>query len=1238
MAIQQRHCQSIFICLIFSFITSHLLIAHDCNGNEHRYSRLWWYEVKNNGTNSTTSVNYNHTVPSPLLLLNSSKLSIMNYDKQQRQPQHFGLTDNELMTQASKLSSKMTRIMVPTATTTINTANNNNVINSNGHINNNDHHHHYHDVIHLQQQQQLLNQNLNTISTRFDDDVNENGSQLFQQQPQQQIFQFKKETEPENVLINATTINNNVNNGQEKPAASNSRPFFQSPSSSFGTHQSLFNGFIQQQQQQQQQQRQRFLPQFRQHQQQQQQHLLNPTQPQHSYSDRIWNFFDTNINRGMNNQRPKSWRTFDQQQQQQQNQELNDSGSINSIVDSYIEKLMKRNQLRSNSSSSASTTNMKNSKSQKDDNNSSNTLSLNMNRKKNPEEKEKFRKLIQTIFDNTPRKSFNYGSASGFDDDDDDDNDNDEQQMIHQQKNDSTSDEDSFMTNDGDQNETNGNKVDENVTDNHHDGDEDIVDKIVDNNDDVEVDTDSDSDSDDLTNDDDDDDDEDEPREAAGRLIKKEPKIEQSSILNPDDDDEVDNQYLRNNNTTNREQFGARKTIQRKTTTAGNSSIVRQQKRHNHHHHHNLTAPAKKKFLFNNRNSFQTTTPPSSSSIMMTTTTENPLIIVDSDTTVIPTKIDDGDGVDISGEMDESLNLSDENFVGLEELNLNSLDNQTITTTTTTTTTNQTPTIDEDDDDENLKNQLIRKRKPQHVGKWMDAETFELRNDDDNDDDDDDDENEDDADDHHKLSVSTKSPPVVDIDFKPVVRKPVMLGKDHFLISTNNKHRLSNNLPRFIRQNKPTTITNDESMIQLEHTLPGMPGEDYPVFSSIPRTRFNCLDHKWPGYYADIDTHCQVFHICQSGGRKNSFLCPNGTMFNQRLFICDWWHNVQCDEQAEHYELNAQIYNDDQHNWDSIRLKTVTGKVIESKPKSQPLRVSIRRMALLDNIDNSTDDQSTTTTALDLIDNQTTTTTTTELPTTTTMKSTFKTTESPLFITESSLPFGARHTKFRHQTSKLKNLDRKSLSLLQEREQTTTTTASPITAVTTTSTAATTIMATIRQPIQQQRKYSGVKGGGNGRGNVNGELSKFSRVIQEHKAKSSLSIANQWNNHHFHQQKPQLQQQQQKQKLKQKQKQQIHSPAKISDNNNVATKFTRHKFAHQSQLTRTTQLPQLLSTSSILTNGHSSSSSSSKSSSPKSSSPKSLRFQSSPTMMIMSSLITPAPMRISTRPGKYYRT
>lgn len=51
------------------------------------------------------------------------------------------------------------------------------------------------------------------------------------------------------------------------------------------------------------------------------------------------------------------------------------------------------------------------------------------------------------------------------------------------------------------------------------------------------------------------------------------------------------------------------------------------------------------------------------------------------------------------------------------------------------------------------------------------------------------------------------------------------------------------------------------------------------------------------GFYADPEARCQVFHVCglSSGLRpQQSFLCPNGTLFNVQVKTCDWWTNVEC--------------------------------------------------------------------------------------------------------------------------------------------------------------------------------------------------------------------------------------------------------------------------------------------------------------------------------------------------------
>jgi len=96
----------------------------------------------------------------------------------------------------------------------------------------------------------------------------------------------------------------------------------------------------------------------------------------------------------------------------------------------------------------------------------------------------------------------------------------------------------------------------------------------------------------------------------------------------------------------------------------------------------------------------------------------------------------------------------------------------------------------------------------------------------------------------------------------------------------------------------------------LANNIPGVPGQDYPIFALPPDTSLIC-DDKIEGYYADPEADCQAFHICAndstSGKIKYSFLCPNGTLFNQQYFICDWWFNVDCSLAEDFYSLNEEV-------------------------------------------------------------------------------------------------------------------------------------------------------------------------------------------------------------------------------------------------------------------------------------------------------------------------------------------
>lgn len=89
--------------------------------------------------------------------------------------------------------------------------------------------------------------------------------------------------------------------------------------------------------------------------------------------------------------------------------------------------------------------------------------------------------------------------------------------------------------------------------------------------------------------------------------------------------------------------------------------------------------------------------------------------------------------------------------------------------------------------------------------------------------------------------------------------------------------------------------------------IPGRAGVEYPVLSSVPPTSFSCSKQPLNGYYADTETACQVVHLCQ-GGAQSSILCPNGTIFNQEKFSCQWWYEVNCSRAPNFYQLNDNLY------------------------------------------------------------------------------------------------------------------------------------------------------------------------------------------------------------------------------------------------------------------------------------------------------------------------------------------
>ncbi|XP_055341024.1 mucin-3A-like [Paramacrobiotus metropolitanus] len=106
-----------------------------------------------------------------------------------------------------------------------------------------------------------------------------------------------------------------------------------------------------------------------------------------------------------------------------------------------------------------------------------------------------------------------------------------------------------------------------------------------------------------------------------------------------------------------------------------------------------------------------------------------------------------------------------------------------------------------------------------------------------------------------------------------------------------------------LRQNVGRSAVNIQNAVQA-----AIPGITYPQLSSIPDTSFDCSEMPNSGFYADVETGCQVYRRC-NGPRMNSYLCPNGTLFNQIALTCDWWYNVNCSKSTTFYTFtNARLY------------------------------------------------------------------------------------------------------------------------------------------------------------------------------------------------------------------------------------------------------------------------------------------------------------------------------------------
>jgi len=129
----------------------------------------------------------------------------------------------------------------------------------------------------------------------------------------------------------------------------------------------------------------------------------------------------------------------------------------------------------------------------------------------------------------------------------------------------------------------------------------------------------------------------------------------------------------------------------------------------------------------------------------------------------------------------------------------------------------------------------------------------------------------------------------------------------------------------------------------LRDAIPGEPGVDYPILAFVGDTSFSCADRVFGGYYADPELQCQGYHVCltppnAATDRKTSFLCPNGTVFNQQLLTCDWWFNFDCSEAEDFYSVNDLLGSEEPLANDDSSLSASNQQVpTQSNNQGSPL-------------------------------------------------------------------------------------------------------------------------------------------------------------------------------------------------------------------------------------------------------------------------------------------------------------
>ena len=88
------------------------------------------------------------------------------------------------------------------------------------------------------------------------------------------------------------------------------------------------------------------------------------------------------------------------------------------------------------------------------------------------------------------------------------------------------------------------------------------------------------------------------------------------------------------------------------------------------------------------------------------------------------------------------------------------------------------------------------------------------------------------------------------------------------------------------------------------------------ILGAEPIQNFDCTGRPY-GYYADVAADCRIFHVClpnidEAGEVLDtahfSFVCGNGTMFDQESLTCAHADETSCAEAESLYQVtNAQF-------------------------------------------------------------------------------------------------------------------------------------------------------------------------------------------------------------------------------------------------------------------------------------------------------------------------------------------